>query len=115
VNYKINSRWAISSDKYNWILTETMTPANGKPYNKHTYYPTLKQLSNAIVDIQAKDTLARLSITEGKNTSPVKRIKLLIDKTTQDLESFLQEMAHNEKILNKSEVESLLNEVGHEQ
>jgi hypothetical protein len=97
VNYKINSRWAISSDKYNWILTETMTPANGKPYNKHTYYPTLKQLSNAIEDIQAKDTLTGLSITKGKNTPPGKRIKLLIDKTTQDLERFLQGVTHNEK------------------
>ena len=84
-------------DKYNWILTETMTPTNGKPYNKYTYYPTLEQLSNAVVDAQAKDTLARLSITEGKNTSPGKRIKLLIDKTTQDLERFLQEITHNEK------------------
>ena len=95
--YKLNNRWAISSDKHNWRLTETTTPTTGKPYSKYTYHSTLKQLSSTLVDTQAKDALTRLSITESENTSTTKRIELLIDKTTQDLERFLQEVARNEK------------------
>ena len=94
--YKLNNRWAISSDKHNWILTETIKPAAGKPYNKNSYFGTLKQISNAIINAVAKDSLSGQSITKEKNTPTIKRIKLLMTKITQDLELFLQG-AINEK------------------
>jgi len=43
--YKLNNRWMISSDKYNWVLTETIKPATGKPYNKNSYFGTLEQVT----------------------------------------------------------------------
>jgi len=94
--YKLDNRWAISSDSHNWILTETITPAMGKPYTKNSYYGTLKQMSNAIINAVAKDSLSRQSITDSKNTPTIKRIELLMSKITQDLKLFLQEVT-NEK------------------
>ena len=86
----------ISSDKCNWVLTETIKPAAGKPYNKNSYFGTLEQISNAIINAVAKDSLSGQSITKGKNTPTIKRINLLMTKITQDLELFLQG-AINEK------------------
>ena len=94
--YKLNNRWMISSDKCNWVLTETIKPATGKPYNKNSYFGTLEQVNNAIINAVAKDSLSGQSITKEKNTPTIKRIKLLMTKITQDLELFLQE-AINEK------------------
>ena len=94
--YKLNNRWAISSDKYNWILTETTVPTTGKPYNKNSYYGTLKQLSTAIINTMAKDSLLRQSIIKDENTPTIKRISLLMEKITKDLELFLKGVT-NEK------------------
>ena len=94
--YRLNNRWAISNDKYNWILTETTIPATGKPYAKNSYHATLKQISTAIINAVAKDSLLRQSITKDKNTPTIKRIELLMNKITQDLELFLQRVT-NEK------------------
>ena len=86
----------ISSDKYNWVLTETIKPATGKPYNKNSYFGTLEQVSNAIINAVAKDSLSGQSITKEKNTSTIKPINLLMENIAKDLELFLQE-AINEK------------------
>ena len=94
--YKLNNRWMISSDKYNWVLTETIKPAAGKPYNKNSYFGTLEQVSNAIINAVAKDSLSGQSITKEKNTSTIKPINLLMENIAKDLELFLQE-AINEK------------------
>jgi len=94
--YKLNSRWSISSDKYNWILTETITAKKGAVYTKQTYYGTLKQLSTAIINIMAKDSLLRQSILKDENTPTIKRISLLMEKITKDLELFLKGVT-NEK------------------
>ena len=94
--YKLNNRWTISSDKYNWILTETTIPATGKPYTKNSYHGTLKQISNSIINSVAKDSLSRQSTAKDKNTPTIKRIELLMNKITQDLELFLKEVT-NEK------------------
>ena len=94
--YKINDRFSIDSDKHNWMLIETITTEKSKPYSRHSYYATLKQLSRSIVDRVVKDSLSRQSIAEDKNTPTIKCIELLMNKTTQDLELFLQEVV-NEK------------------
>lgn len=94
--YKLNNKWTISSDKHNWILTETTIPATGKPYTKNSYHGTLKQISTAIINSASKDSLTSQSIAEDKNTPTIKRIGLLMNKITQDLELFLQGVT-NEK------------------
>jgi len=95
--YKLNNRWAISSDRYNWILAETITPATGKPYTKNSYFGTLEQISNAIINAVAKDSLSRQSITKDKNTPTIKRIKLLMENIAKDLELFLKGVTNEKK------------------
>ncbi|MBC8147981.1 MAG: hypothetical protein H8E98_08375 [Bacteroidetes bacterium] len=94
--YKLNNRWTISSDKYNWILAETITPETGKPYIKNSYYGTLKQISTAIINAMAKDGLSRQCITKDKNTPTIKHINFLMENIAKDLELFLKGVT-NEK------------------
>ena len=94
MKYKLNDRFVLSSDQWNWILIEGLDTNN--PIRR--YYANLKQLSNALLNIVAKDTLARQSITEGENTPTGDRIDLLMDNITQDLELFLQGVTNNEKV-----------------
>ncbi len=95
--YKLDNRWIISSDKYNFILTETTIPATGKPYTKNRYFSTLEQISDTIISAVAKDSLSRQSITRDKNTPTIKRIELLMGEITQDLTIFIQGLTNNEK------------------
>ena len=95
--YKINDRFSIDSDKHNWMLIETITTEKSKPYSRHSYYATLKQLSRSIIDRVAKGTLSRLSVAQDKNTPSAKRINFLIDNIVKDLELFLQGVTSNEK------------------
>ena len=95
--YKINDRFSINSDKHNWMLTETITTKKSKPYSRHSYYPTLKQLSKSIIDRVAKDTLSRLPLAQGNNSSTTKRINFLMDNIINDLELFFKGVTSNEK------------------
>jgi hypothetical protein len=92
IQYKINDRFALSSDQWNWILIEGFNTNN--PIRR--YYANLKQLGNALLDTVAKDTLARKSITDSKNSPTGNRTDLLMDNITQDLELFLKGVT-NEK------------------
>jgi len=93
IKYKLNDRWAVSSDKWNWILLDYQHPK--KP--NMSFYANLKQLSNALLDLKAKEDLERLSITESKN-SPTTGLNLsLMDEITQDLELFIKGLKNNEK------------------
>ena len=93
VEYKLNDRWSISSDKWNWILLDYQHPK--KPHM--SFYANLRQLSNALLDLKAKDNLTRLSAAKSKNT-PTTGLNLpLMDKITQDLELFIKGLSNNEK------------------
>ena len=90
--YKINNRFSLSSDQWNWVLIEWLDTHN--PIRR--YYTNLNQLSKSLLDIAAKDSLSRQSITQDKNTSTGGSAELLMSKITQDLELFLKEVT-NEK------------------
>jgi len=93
IEYSLNERWSVSSDRWNWILLDYQYPK--KP--SMSFYANLKQLSDALLDLKAKDTLKRLSITESKN-SPTTGLNLsLMDEITQDLELFIKGLTNNEK------------------
>jgi len=95
IEYKINDRWSVSSDKWNWILLEY----SGTKRLNMTFYSSLKQLSEVLLDLKAKDSLSRLSISKGKNAPTAGLDLRLMDKITQDLIVFLQEVTHNERKL----------------
>ena len=85
MKYKLNDRFSISSDQWNWIQIEGSDTHN--PIRR--YYANLKQLSSALLDALSKDTLERVSITESKNSPVGSRIDFLMSNITQDLEPFL--------------------------
>ena len=90
---KVNDRFALSSDRWNWILIEGFNTNN--PIRR--YYANLKQLGNALLDTVAKDTLARKSITDSKNSPTGNRTDLLMDNIAQDLGLFLQGITNDKK------------------
>jgi len=93
IEYNLNERWSVSSDRWNWILLDYQHPK--KP--SMSFYANLKQLGDALLDLKAKDTLTRLSIAKGKN-SPTTGLNLsLMDEITQDLELFIKGLKNNEK------------------
>jgi hypothetical protein len=97
MKYKLDDKFSLTSDRYNWVLTELIRPKTGKPYSKYAYYGNLRQLSNSLVDTRAKDTLERLSAAPYENTPAIKRINSLMDNIVQDLELFLKGLTSNEK------------------
>jgi hypothetical protein len=97
MKYKVDDKYTLDSDRYNWVLIETITPKTKKPYTKQNYYGTLKQLSEALLDGMAKETLTRLSITTSENAPTIKPYNLLMDNIVKDLELFLQGVLKNEK------------------
>ncbi len=91
--YKLNNRFSLSSDQWNWILIEGLNSNN--PIRR--YYANLKQLSQALLDIVAKDTLTSQCINEYNNTPTSARIDLVMGNITKDLEVFLKGVVNNEK------------------
>ena len=97
MNYKINNRFALSSDRYNWILVETITTSLGKQYTKNRYFGTLKQVSGELINLMAKDTLSRLTHDLNKKTPSAKPYNFLMDNIVRELELFLRGVTENEK------------------
>ena len=97
VGYKINKSLTVTSDQYNWILTERVISKKGKPYKLFSYYSNLKQLSMALIDRTAKETLSRLPLTQVNNSSTTKRINFLMENIAKDLELFFKRVTGNEK------------------
>jgi hypothetical protein len=97
MKYELDDKFSLTSDRYNWILTELIRPKTGKSYSKYSYYGNLRQLSNSLVDTKAKDTLAKLSAESYENTPTIKRINSLMNNIVQDLELFLKGLTSNEK------------------
>jgi hypothetical protein len=97
MNYKINNRFSLSSDSYNWILVETITTPLGKKYTKNRYFGTLKQVSGELINLMAKDTLSRHSHNLNKKTPSAKPYNFLMDNIVNDLELFLKGVVANGK------------------
>lgn len=54
MTYKINARFALSSDNYNWILYNYET---SKP--KKYYFPTIDKLVSFLIELMAKNSLSK--------------------------------------------------------
>ena len=93
IEYKLSDRWTVSSDKWNWILLDYQHQKKPNMY----FYANLKQLSNALLDLKAKGTLTRISITNSKNSPTTGLNFSLMDEITQDLELFIKGLTNNEK------------------
>ena len=61
------------------------------------FYANIKQLSDALLDLKAKDALTRLSTAKSKNTPTTGLNLSLMGEITQDLELFIKGLTNNEK------------------
>lgn len=56
---KVNDRFSIDNDKYNWILLETYTgkdrDGNPKKHTKETFHANLGQIAQEIIDRGCKE------------------------------------------------------------
>lgn len=56
---KVNDRFSIDKDKYNWILLETYTgkdkDGNPKEHTRETFYANLGQIAQEIINRRCKE------------------------------------------------------------
>ena len=90
---QLNNKFALSSDKYNWILIDKRKGRN----NQNHYFSNLKHLSNFIVDLRARECWARCDIALCNNSPTTPSYHSAIDKITKDLEMYFKEITQNER------------------
>ncbi|MEO1945615.1 MAG: hypothetical protein ABGY11_15035 [Candidatus Thioglobus sp.] len=93
MKHNLNDRFALSSDHYNWILTDKSRCKN----NQHSYFPNLKQLSNCIVEIKSKDCLVKCDINLCNKLPTSSSYHSVIDAIAKELEVYFKEITNNER------------------
>jgi hypothetical protein len=93
MKHNLNDRFTLSSDHYNWILTDKSRCKN----NQHSYFPNLKQLSNSLVEIKSKDCLVKCDIDLCNKSSASSSYHSVIDIIAKDLETYFKEITNNER------------------
>ncbi len=87
--YKLNKRFSVDKDKFQWVLVETHYPEKGKLYQRNKYYGTLGQLSSAIVDEEAKRALDSLPKERVKEVDKIVAYTTMLEGITKRLEVFI--------------------------
>ena len=93
MKYSLNNRFILSSDSNNWILTDKNKGRN----NQNSYFASLDQLSNFIVEIKARECLVKCDITLCNNSSTSPSYHSVINAITRELEVYFKEVTNNEK------------------
>ncbi len=88
---QLNNRFALSSDKYNWILIDKNKGRN----NQNRYFSNLKQLSEFIVDLRARECWVRCDIALCDKSTTTLSYHSAIGAIAKDLESFFEEVTKN--------------------
>ncbi len=87
--YKLNKRFSIDKDKFQWILVETHYPEDGKMYQRNKYYGNLNQLTSAIVDEEAKRSLDSLPKDRVKEVDKIVAYTTMLEGIAKRLEVFV--------------------------
>jgi len=88
--YKLNKRFSIDKDKFQWILVESHYPEKGQRYERNKYYGTLAQLSAAIIDAEAKESLDSLPKDRVKDVVKIEAYATMLEGIVKRLESYLE-------------------------
>ncbi len=88
--YKLNKRFSIGHDKFQWLLVETFVPEEGTSYERNKYYGTLNQLSAAIIDAEAKKSLGSLPKERVKEIDKIVAYGTMLEGLVKRLESYLK-------------------------
>jgi hypothetical protein len=93
MNHHLNNRFTLSSDKYNWILKDKI---NGKKI-KRSYFSNIKQLTNFIGELIAKESLGKAEVELGDIHSITPSYSSVIDNITRKLEKYIDSIVKDHK------------------
>ena len=93
MKHKLNNRFTLYSDKYNWILVDKLKSRNSQSH----YFSNLKHLSNFIVDLRARECCTKCDIALCDNSTVSPSYHSVIDAIAKDLEAYFKEMTNNER------------------
>ena len=82
MKYCLDNKFDISSDKYNWILIEKLSGGKGKRH----YFPSIKLLSDFIVEYKLRECLVRGEIVLCNKSSLTPSYSSVIEATIDKLE-----------------------------
>ena len=91
--HRLDDRFTLSSDKYNWILIDRQ---NGKKERRH-YFANVKQLSNFIGELKLREGLDRCEVNLCKNSPIIPSYSSVIEETIVKLERYIDECIHGKK------------------
>jgi hypothetical protein len=93
MTHHLNNRFTLSSDKYNWILKDQV---KGRKVSRH-YFPNIKQLSQFIGELIAKESLAKSKVELGDIHSITPSYSSVIDDVVGRLESYIDLIVEGDK------------------
>ena len=91
--HRLDDRFTLSSDKYNWILIDKQ---NGKKERRH-YFANVKQLSNFIGELKLREGLDRCEVSLSNKSSLTPSYSSVIEETIVKLERYIDECIHGKK------------------
>ena len=83
--HRLDDRFTLSSDKYNWILIDKQ---NGKKERRH-YFANVKQLSNFIGELKLREGLDRCEVSLSNKSSLTPSYSSVIDEKIGELELYI--------------------------
>lgn len=86
MKHRINNRFSLSSDRYNWILLDKK---NGKKI-KRSYFSNINQLSQFIGELVAKESISKSNVELGEIHSILPSYASVINKISLKLESYIE-------------------------
>ena len=93
MKHRLNNRFTLSNDKYNWILLDEQ---EGKKV-KRSYFPNIKQLSQFIGELVAKESPGKAKVELGDIQSITPSYSSVIDKIVERLEAYIDSIVKDEK------------------
>lgn len=89
----LDQRFTLSSDRYNWILTEKQ---EGKKMKWH-FFPSIKKLSGFIGELVAKEALGKSRVELGNIGTITPSCSSVIDEISVKLEEYIDSIVEGEK------------------
>ena len=93
MKHHLNNRFTLSSDKYNWTLLDEQ---EGKKV-KRSYFPNIKQLSQFIGELVAKESPGKAKVELGDIQSITPSYSSAIDKIVERLEAYIDLIVESDK------------------
>ena len=87
----IDDKFSVSADKYNWILIEK---SKGKKVKPH-YFPTIKLLSNFVVEYYLREFLVKGDVDLLDKSSLTPSYSSVIEESSLKLERYIQSLIDN--------------------